>query len=65
MTDKRLTKSTADKKIDGVCGGIAQYFDVDSTLVRVAWIIFACIGGSGMLAYILAAVIMPRDITRI
>ncbi len=57
---KRLYKSNADKKIDGVCGGIAEYFDIDSTLVRLAWIIFSCLGGSGVLAYIVAAIVMPH-----
>ncbi|MCL1917365.1 MAG: PspC domain-containing protein [Peptococcaceae bacterium] len=58
---KRLTKSTTDKKIDGVCGGVAHYFDVDPTIIRVAWVVFACLGGSGLIAYLVAAIIMPRD----
>ena len=59
--DRKLYKSNTDKKIAGVCGGIAEYFNIDSTLVRIAWIIFACMGGSGILAYILCAIIMPRQ----
>ena len=62
MEGKKLTKSTSDKKVDGVCGGIAEYFGVDSTLIRLAWILFSCLGGSGLLAYIIAAIVMPRDI---
>lgn len=60
MKNKKLYKSSTDKKIDGVCGGIAEYFEIDSTLVRLAWVIFVCMGGSGLLAYIIASIIMPR-----
>ena len=41
-------------------GGIAEYFDLDPTLVRLAWVVFCALGGSGILAYIIAALIMPR-----
>ena len=61
MEGKKLTKSSTDKKIDGVCGGIAKYFNVDSTLIRLAWILFGFAAGSGFLAYIIAAIVMPRD----
>ena len=47
---KRLTKSSADRKLAGVCGGIAEYFDIDPTIVRIAWVLFCCLGGSGHLA---------------
>ena len=57
--EKRLYKSRTDKKLDGVCGGIAEYFNIDSTLIRLAWILFVCLGGSGILAYIIAAIVMP------
>lgn len=46
---KRLHKSESDKKLCGVCGGIAEYFDIDPTIVRLAWIIFCLAGGSGVL----------------
>lgn len=58
--DKKLYKSNEDKMIEGVCGGIAEYFGLDSTLVRLGWVIFCALGGSGILAYIIAAVIIPR-----
>jgi phage shock protein C len=58
--DKRLYKSSTDKKLDGVCGGIAEYFNVDSTIIRLAWVLFSALGGSGILAYIIAAIVMPR-----
>ena len=58
--DKKLYKSTADKKLCGVCGGIAEYFGFDSTLVRLGWVIFCAVAGSGILAYIIAAIIIPQ-----
>ena len=58
--DKKLYKSNEDKMIAGVCGGIAEYFGLDSTLVRLGWVIFCALGGSGILTYIIAAVIIPR-----
>lgn len=57
---KQLTISNKDKKIAGVCGGIAEYFDIDSTLVRLAWILFIFAGGAGVIGYIIAALIMPK-----
>ena len=59
--EKRLYKSNQNKVLDGVCGGIAEYFGVDPTLIRLAWVVFSLLGGSGLLAYILAAIIIPRD----
>lgn len=57
---KRLYKIDEGKKIDGVCGGIAEYFDIDPTLIRLIWIFFTACVGSGIIAYIIAAIIMPR-----
>ena len=57
--EKRLYKSNKNKVLDGVCGGIAEYFNIDSTLVRLGWVVFCALGGSGLLAYIIAALIMP------
>lgn len=59
MNEKKLYKSSTDKKLAGVCGGIADYFNIDSTLVRLGWVLFSLLGGSGLLAYIIAAIIMP------
>lgn len=59
MEDKRLYKSQTNRKICGVCGGIGEYFNVDPTIVRVAWAILACMGGAGLIAYIACALIMP------
>lgn len=57
---KVLYKIDEGKIIDGVCGGIAEYFNVDPTIIRLIWIVFACSAGSGIIAYIFAALIMPR-----
>lgn len=57
---KRLYKIETDKKLDGVCGGIAEYFDMDPTLVRLGWVIITLFSaGAGVIGYIAAAVIMP------
>ena len=60
MSNKRLYKSTVNCMLCGVCGGIAEYFDIDPTLVRLAWVILTCFGGAGIWAYIIAAIIIPR-----
>lgn len=57
---KKLYKSNEDKIIDGVCGGVAEYFDLDSALVRVLWAVISIFAGAGILAYIVCALIMPR-----
>lgn len=56
---KKLYKSNTNKMLEGVCGGIAEYFDIDPTIVRLGWVVFCALGGSGILAYIIAAIIIP------
>ncbi len=56
---KKLYKSRRDRMIDGVCGGIAEYLDVDSTIVRILWVIVTLMGGAGILLYIAAMIIVP------
>lgn len=56
----RLTLSSTDIKIAGVCAGIAEYFKIDPSIVRVLWILFILLGGSGIVAYFLFWLIMPR-----
>lgn len=58
---KRLYKSKSDKMICGVCGGIAQYFGIDSTLVRLIVAVLCITGGTGVLFYILASFIIPEN----
>ena len=58
---KRLYKSKVNKKVDGICGGIAEYFELDPTLIRLGWVLFTCLGGSGLLAYIICAFVIPES----
>jgi phage shock protein C len=58
---KRLYKSRRDRMIDGVCGGIAEYFDLDPTIVRVFWVLFTILGGTGFFLYIAAMIIMSPN----
>lgn len=58
---KRLYRSKKNRVIAGVCGGIGEYFNIDPTLVRLLWILFMFAGGSGILAYIIAWIIVPEE----
>lgn len=58
---KKLYKVEQGKMISGVCAGIAAYFNVDPTLIRLAWVLFSLLGGSGILAYIICAIVMPKE----
>ena len=58
---KRLHKSRNDRVLAGVCGGIAEFFGIDPTLVRLAWAVMIFFGGSGLLLYIICALIIPND----
>lgn len=57
---KKLYRSRMDRKICGVCGGIGEYFGIDPTLIRVLFVIFG-LTGAGILAYIIAAIIIPEE----
>lgn len=59
--NKKLYKSNSNKMIAGVCGGVAEYFGIDPTLIRLGWVLFCALGGSGFLAYIIAAIIIPES----
>ena len=59
--EKRLYKDKKNEKICGVCAGIAKYFSIDPTLVRLALVVFCLLGGSGILAYIIFAIVMPDE----
>lgn len=58
--DKRLYRSRESRMIAGVCGGLAEYFDMDPTIVRLIVVVAALVAGSGLLAYILAWIIIPE-----
>ena len=57
---RRLTLSVTDKKIAGVCGGIAEYFGIDANMVRLIAVLLALFGGSGLLIYVVAWIMMPK-----
>ncbi len=59
---KKLTRSTTNRTICGVCGGLAQYFDLDPTIVRLVWALGSLFSvGLGLIGYIVAAIIIPED----
>ena len=60
MTEKRLYKARGQRMVCGVCGGVAEYFGIDPTLVGLAFLLLAAGRGSGLLAYIVAAIIIPE-----
>ena len=61
MMKKKLYRSKKDKMIAGVCGGIAEYFDADSTLIRLLMGLSVLLGGAGVVAYIIAWIIIPEN----
>lgn len=58
--ERRLYRSENNRMLAGICGGIAEYFHLDPTLVRLGWLLFCALGGSGFWVYIVAAIIIPR-----
>jgi Putative stress-responsive transcriptional regulator len=60
METKKLYRSRTDSKVAGVCGGLAEYFGIDSTLVRVIFVLATLAGGPGLIAYIILALVMPE-----
>ena len=58
--NKKLYKSATDKKIAGVCGGLGDYLGVDSTIIRLIWACAILFAGTGLLAYIIAALVIPE-----
>lgn len=56
---KKLYRSETDRRIAGVCGGIAEYFGIDSTIVRLIWVFVALWFGAGLIAYLIAALVIP------
>lgn len=60
---KRLYRKMDDKMILGVCSGIADYFDIDPTIIRLLWLVAVFCAGGGILAYLIAAIVIPEDKT--
>lgn len=61
MMQKRLYRSRRERVIAGVCGGLADYFSMDPTLVRLVWLVLALGGGSGIILYLLAILVIPEE----
>lgn len=60
MMEKKLYRSKKDQKLAGVCSGIAEYFHIDPTIVRLIWALFILCAGSGVLLYIVCALVIPE-----
>jgi len=58
---RRLYRSGTDRIIWGVCGGIAEYFNIDPLITRLALVLFTLVGGCGIIAYIICAIVIPRE----
>ena len=58
---KRLRRSKSDRVIAGVCGGLGEYFDIDPVLIRIAWALAVFLGGFGLLAYVIAWIVIPEE----
>lgn len=61
FTRKRLYRSRTDKKIAGICGGLAAYFDIDPVIVRLFWVMLCFLGGSGFPLYLIAWLVIPLE----
>ena len=61
MQQKKVERSRDNRMICGVCGGIGKYFNVDPTLIRLVWVLIVILGGSGLIFYIIAAIIIPEE----
>ena len=58
--EKKLYRSLKNRMLAGVCAGVADYFGLDPTVIRLAWVVFSCLAGSGVLAYIICAIVIPN-----
>ena len=61
MNGRKLYKIEHGKKVAGVCAGIARFLNIDVTVIRLAWVLFTLAGGCGLIAYIIAALVMPNE----
>jgi phage shock protein C len=61
MNTKKLYRSNSDRMIAGVCGGLGQHFDIDSTLLRIGFVVLFLLGGHGLLIYLIMALIVPLE----
>lgn len=61
INDKKLYLSNNNKKLMGVCGGLGEYFDIDPTLIRIGFVVFTLLYGSGLLAYFIMGLVIPNE----
>lgn len=61
MNNKKLYRSNTDKKVMGVCGGLGDYFEIDSTLVRLGFVALVLFAGTGLLAYLIMGIVIPTE----
>ena len=61
MEQKKLLRSVDNRMVCGVCAGIGNYFNIDPTLIRLVWVLASVVCGSGLLVYIIAAIIIPEE----
>lgn len=61
MSNSKLRLSATDKKIAGVCAGVAEFFGIDVTLVRIIWLAAVLLCGSGLFAYLICWIVMPKQ----
>mgnify|MGYP002513521742 CR=1 FL=1 len=59
--EKKLCRSRSDKKLAGVCGGLAKYLNMDVTVVRLIWALVTVFAGAGLIAYIVCALVIPEE----
>lgn len=60
--NKKLYKSNTNKMVCGVCGGLGEFLGVDPTIIRLVWAVLGLMGGTGIVAYLIAAVIIPNSV---
>ena len=58
---RKLYRSRTNRRLAGVCGGLAEYFNLDATLIRVLFVVLAVLGGSGLILYVAMWIIVPKE----
>jgi phage shock protein C len=61
VASKRLFRSRTEKMVGGVCGGLADYLDIDPTIIRIVWVVVTLMGGAGLLAYLVMWIVVPLE----
>ncbi len=61
MNSKKLYRSLTDRRVCGVCGGLAEYLNMDANVIRLLWVLLSVLGGGGLILYLIAALILPEE----